>query len=324
MKLFIRDHLFISFVYFLQLVIILLVIELDHFQHIYTLLYAALLSTSLFAGYLVYRYISHRSFYMRLSAPLSSLEDFTIQQPSAPLPDALNRILKEQHHFYSQELYSSKYKVDEHIHFMNQWVHQMKTPISVIHLLAQDIEDPMSGSIEDELDRLRKGLDLVLYSARLDTFDRDFHVESFSLHEMIRAITSSQKRLFIRSRVYPDNQVNPAILVTSDEKWLSFVILQVLTNSVRYTTTPGGRIIFKTRENSEQTILEIIDHGVGIPKSDLARVFDPYFTGENGRAFQESTGMGLYLVKKICEKLGHQIAIDSAVNKGTTVRIIFQ
>jgi OmpR family two-component system sensor histidine kinase YxdK len=324
LKLFIRDHLFISFVYFLQLGIILLVIGLDHFQHIYTLLYAALLSTSLFAGYLIYRYVSHRSFYMRLSAPISSLEDFTIQQQSAPLPEALNRILKEQHYFYSQELYSSKYKSDEHIHFMNQWVHQMKTPISVIHLLAQDIEDPMSESIEDELDRLRKGLDLVLYSARLDTFERDFHVESFSLYKIIRIITSSQKRLFIRSRVYPDNQVNPSILVTSDEKWLSFVILQILTNAVRYTINPVEKIIFKAWENGDQTILEIIDHGVGIPKSDLSRVFDPYFTGENGRAFQESTGMGLYLVKQICEKLGHQVVIDSTVNKGTSVRIIFQ
>jgi signal transduction histidine kinase len=199
----------------------------------------------------------------------------------------------------------------------------MKTPISVIHLSIQDLDDELLESIDEELDRLKKGLEMVLFSSRLDMFERDFHVETIFLKELVRKLTSSQKRLFIRNRVYPELDIDPSLKVVSDEKWLSFVISQLITNSVRYTVKKGKKIVFRGSQLENKTVLEVIDQGVGIPKSDLPRVFDPYFTGENGREFQESTGMGLYLVKQICDKLGHRVEIESDVNSGTIVRIVF-
>jgi signal transduction histidine kinase len=154
-------------------------------------------------------------------------------------------------------------------------------------------------------------------------FERDFHVETIQLKELVRKLTSSQKRLFIRNRVYPELTIDPSLKVVSDEKWLSFVISQLITNSVRYTVEKGKKIVFRGSQLENKTVLEVIDQGIGIPKSDLPRVFDPYFTGENGREFQESTGMGLYLVKQICDKLGHRVEIESDVNSGTLVRIVF-
>jgi two-component system, OmpR family, sensor histidine kinase YxdK len=170
---------------------------------------------------------------------------------------------------------------------------------------------------------MKKGLDMVLYTARLDEFEHDFYIELLSLEEVVRSVTSSQKRLFIRNRVFPSFQLEEGLRITSDEKWLSFVLTQIITNAVRYTKEENQNIFVKGFKRGAKVILEIQDQGVGIPKSDLPRVFDPYFTGENGRNFRESTGMGLFLVKQICDKLGHRVEIESMLNRGTTVRIIF-
>jgi signal transduction histidine kinase len=310
-------------VYLLQLGVITFTYWLDGYDHVMTSLYAVFLSACLFMAYLAFRYITNRSFYQRLEKPLISMEDFTGEEKaSSPLAVSLQQLLKSQFLHYKNDLHNYKYKLEGHIQFINQWVHQMKTPVSVIHLMIQDEDDPRFTAIGDELDRLRKGLEMVLYTARLDTFDRDFYVETLELEKVVRAVTSSQKRLFIRKRVYPSFQFEGELRVTSDEKWLSFVITQLITNAVRYTIEEGRKIYFHGYHRGIRTILEIRDEGVGITPSDVPRVFDPYFTGENGRSFQESTGMGLYLVKQICEKLGHQIELESTVNKGTTVRIV--
>ncbi|QGQ48002.1 HAMP domain-containing histidine kinase [Metabacillus sediminilitoris] len=324
MKLFIRDHISLTFFYFVQLGVMILIFWLDGYKNQTTILYACFLSTCIFAGYLFYRFVTNKSFYKRLSTPISSLNDLSIELQSAPLPESLHHFQRQQIQNYQQELHKYKHKLDHHIQFINQWVHQMKTPISVIHLSIQDIEDDdLFESIDVELDRLKKGLEMVLFSSRLDHFERDFHVETINLNSLIRELTSNQKRLFIRNRVYPELSIDPSITITSDEKWLSFVISQLITNAVRYTVEKGRKIVFRGRKDETKTVLEVIDEGIGIPKSDLPRVFDPYFTGENGRAFQESTGMGLYLVKQICEKLGHHVDIESDSKSGTVVRISF-
>jgi signal transduction histidine kinase len=189
--------------------------------------------------------------------------------------------------------------------------------------MVQDKDEPTYIAIGDELDRLKKGLEMVLYSARLDEFEHDLYIETLDMETIVRSVISSQKRLFIRSGVFPAVQIEGRINIVSDEKWLSFVLTQLITNAVRYTVDEGRKIYFRGYSRGPRQILEIQDEGVGIPKSDLPRVFEPYFTGENGRSFQESTGMGLYLVKHICEKLGTQVELESTVGQGTVVRLAF-
>ena len=323
MKLFFREQFALIFFYILQLVVITVIYWLDGYHHLKISLYAAFLSGCLLVGYLFFRYITNRSFYQRLEEPLTSMEDFTSIVQKSPLAEGLQQLLKSQFRHYKTDLHNYKYKLEGHIQFINQWVHQMKTPLSVIHLMVQDEDDPRFHAIGDELDRLKKGLDMVLYTARLDTFERDFYVETLDLQTVVRSVTSSQKRLFIRKKVFPLIQMDGDLSVVSDEKWLSFVITQVMTNAIRYTVEENRKIYFKGFTRGINTVLEIRDEGVGIPLSDLPRVFDPYFTGENGRNFQESTGMGLHLVKQICQKLGHRLEIESIINQGTTVRIVF-
>ncbi|SMF90768.1 Signal transduction histidine kinase [Paenibacillus uliginis N3/975] len=327
MKLFLREQRPLIFVYIAQLLIITLVYWLDGYRNMSVSIYACLISGCLLAGYLIFRYVANRSFYKRLEQPHASPEpfqkEFSREPSQTPLAEALQQVLRSQFRHYTTDLHNYKHRIESHIQFINQWAHQMKTPISVIHLILQKKDDPDSTAIGDELDRLKKGLDLVLYSARLDTFERDFYVETLQLEQIVRSTASEQKRLFIRRRIFPSIDIEAGISITSDEKWLSFVLSQLITNAVRYTPSERGKLFFKGYRQDQDIVLEIRDEGIGIPGSDLPRVFDPYFTGENGRRYQESTGMGLYLVQQICSKLGHDLEIESTIGEGTTVRITF-
>ncbi|MEK3683905.1 sensor histidine kinase [Paenibacillus sp. FSL R10-2736] len=324
MKLFIREQSPLIIVYLAQLMMITLVYRLDGGSGVTVSLYAALLSTILLLGYLAYRYLTNRTFYERLMTVPVSLEESGGPAQNTPLAGSLRMLLAQQFRLYQNDLHNYRHKLEEHIHFINQWVHGMKTPLSVIHLMIQDKDGPPFTAIGDELDRLKKGLETVLYTARLDTFEHDFYVERLELSAVVRSVTSEQKRLFIRKRVFPVISVESGISITSDEKWLSFVITQLITNALRYTVEEGKFVHFHGYlEEQGRAVLEVRDEGVGIPPGDLPRVFDPYFTGVNGRSFQESTGMGLYLVKQICGKLEHEVEITSEVGKGTAVRIIF-
>lgn len=327
MKLFLREQRPLIFIYLAQLLIVTLIYWLDGYRNMSVSIYAGLISGSLLLGYLIFRFIANRSFYKRLEQPYASPEplqrEFSGEPSQTPLAEALQQVLQTQFRHYTTDLHNYKHRIESHIQFINQWAHQMKTPISVIHLILQKKDDPDSTAIGDELDRLKKGLDLVLYTARLDTFERDFCVETLQLEQIVRSAASEQKRLFIRRRIFPSIDVDPALTITSDEKWLSFVLSQLITNAVRYTPNERGTLFFTGYRQNEEVILELRDEGIGIPESDLPRVFDPYFTGENGRRYQESTGMGLYLVQQICSKLGHGLHIESVVGEGTTVRITF-
>ncbi|MDU5948896.1 MAG: sensor histidine kinase [Paenibacillus macerans] len=323
MRLFMREQRPLIAVYALQLIVITLVYWLDGYRHWTISLYAALLSTCLLAAYLVFRYVTNRSFYRRLEDPRAAIRGFGEAEPGSPLSDSLQQLLKTQHRYYLAEISEQQSKIEGHRHFINQWVHQMKTPLSVIHLMVQNDDDPKAVAIGDEVDRLRKGLEMVLYTARLDTFEHDFLVETLDLEQLVRSVVSAQKRLFIRRKVFPVIEMEKTLTIASDEKWLSFVLTQIVTNAVRYTTEENGKIRFRGFARGREAVLEIADQGVGIPESDLPRVFDAYFTGENGRSFQESTGMGLYLVKQVCGKLGHRVELESRAGRGTTVRIVF-
>jgi len=122
----------------------------------------------------------------------------------------------------------------------------------------------------------------------------------------------------------PKVEIDKSIQVYSDSKWLKYILEQVITNAVKYSRDKGKYITINTSENDEYVKLNIIDQGVGILKKDINRVFDLFFTGHNGRKFGESTGMGLYIVKKVCEYLQHEVFIESKVNEGTEVTIAFK
>ncbi|PEU71872.1 hypothetical protein CN411_33250, partial [Bacillus thuringiensis] len=160
---------------FAQLLIILFIYWFDGYPHILTALYSVFLGVFLLMGYLIYRYFSHRSFYKRLSTPMETLNESIKDSNLTPLSRALDKLLQTQYRYYQNQLKKWERKQQEQMTFMNQWVHQMKTPLSVIELITQDADDSQFESINEETERIKKGLEMVLYVARLETFEQDFH-----------------------------------------------------------------------------------------------------------------------------------------------------
>ncbi|MBS4201927.1 sensor histidine kinase [Bacillus sp. FJAT-49732] len=319
MKLFFREHIPLIIVNIVQMIAVLSIYIMDGYRNYHTALYALFIGIFLLTAYLFYRYFTHKDFYRRLSNPIHKLDEVNEILGFSSLPEALTHLLKSQHTEYMNQLHQQERTRNDHLTFINQWVHQMKTPLSVIQLITQEEDDERFTSIQEEVDKIGKGLDMVLYAARLEAFEHDFQVELVSLRKMTEQAISENKRLFIKNRVYPEIHIDQNILVDSDEKWLMFILNQLITNAVKYSTGISQKILIKGSDRS----LEVQDNGIGIPKSDIKRVFNPFYTGENGRLYRESTGMGLYLVKEVCDRLGHQVEIASEVEEGTTVKIKF-
>ncbi|QQK74833.1 sensor histidine kinase [Salicibibacter cibarius] len=234
---------------------------------------------------------------------------------------------------YREELDHYKSMQEQHQVFVTQWVHHMKTPVSVISLLTQQgkqqLEDRRSKTfldeINDENDRFRHGLELMLHLARLDHFAVDFVADEVDVVALLRELVNEEKRQFIRRNLFPEILVdNENLLVYSDQKWLRVVFHQLLLNALRYSRQgKGDRVTIAIFKEGDATLVEIQDRGIGIPAHDLPNIFSPFFTGDNGREKTESTGMGLYLSRMIADHLGHSLYAHSRVGEGTTMTVRF-
>ncbi|GED60183.1 sensor histidine kinase [Brevibacillus formosus] len=322
MKLFLRDQWPFAAFFLVQLILLIMIFAMDGYWNESLMIYVMFLSVFFAGAFLAIRYLSHRTIYQRLSKPVESLEELTQTYGNSPLCRAMDDISQEQYRLYKEQLHAYENKQRDHTTFIQQWVHQMKTPISVIHLLLQNEDDPTAESVREEVDRIKRGLETVLYIARLDRFEQDFLIEPVTLRSLVQNVLAENKRLFIRNQVYPEVKVDENWRVESDDKWLAFVLNQLLTNAVRYSAGKSNKVTIRAYERGGHAILEVQDYGIGIPAEDIHRVFKPYFTGENGRKYPESTGMGLYLVKEICGRLHHGVEMESEVGEGTTVRIV--
>lgn len=324
LKLFIKEY--ISFFIF-QLVLIgfmLVIFGLDGFRNVDTAIYMVSISLVLLTSFLIVRYMLRQKFLKQITQLPKKLED-ALQKNARTAEHAVTaEYLHELYKVYQYEVQALYARQNRHEKFMNQWVHQMKTPIAVLELLLQEEGELDKRSVQEEVDRLKRGLEMVLVNARLDNFEDDMQIEQVSLKAAVTKVINENKRLFITNRVFPDIQIHEDTVVTSDMKWLQFIIGQFVTNAVKYTFDPNKKVYLCAEEQDDGIILQIRDEGIGIPKSDLSRVTKAFFTGENGRKTGESTGMGLYLAKEICEKLGHELTIESEINIGTTVTVKFQ
>ncbi|WP_370642654.1 sensor histidine kinase [Tepidanaerobacter sp. GT38] len=325
MKIFLHDHIsFVLLYLFNMLFLFIFYRNLGGFETLENVYYFIFLSSFLLGVFLLYRYFSNKRLYDMLTKMPSKFEDTLSSAGTTPISVGVNKLLRAQYNLYQEQIQMYKRKQAEHLTFINQWVHQMKTPISVIHLILQENEgEPYVENIRQELERISRGLNMALNMARLTNFEHDFTVETVLLHSIAIEVVNEQKRYFIRKKVYPEVRIDPNMTVKSDKKWLKFIVEQLLVNAIKYTEGENKKVIVSAYDSEKGKVLEVKDRGVGIPKQDIRRVFEPFYTGENGRKFGESTGMGLYLVSEVCKKLGHQIEIESKPGEGTCVRIIF-
>ncbi|MDF1507967.1 sensor histidine kinase [Robertmurraya sp. DFI.2.37] len=324
MKLFLREHVLLIGIQLIQCILIPALFWLDGYRGLGVIIYAVFLSVVTLTAYLIYQYISRRNFYHRLQNSIETLDGSMETTEQAPISEALDQLLVSQYRLYLEEIQKAEERQDEHLLFMDRWVHQMKTPLSVIELTAQTLDEPESSSIREETERMRNGLNTVLYMARLRTIAEDFQIKPIRLAKLVHEVNQENKRFFIRNEVYPKLiEKKNDVIVESDEKWLFFLLSQLVHNAVKYSTGKTNQLVISIYIKAGEAVLEVKDFGIGIPVSDQKRVFNKFYTGENGRKYRESTGMGLYLVKEVVARLEHRIELESKVGEGTTVRLIF-
>ena len=222
------------------------------------------------------------------------------------------RLLSEEHNNYRTQ---TNRKYADMIDYYTVWAHQIKTPIASMRLHLQNEDSALSRTLTSDLHRIEQYVEMVLTFLRLNSESTDYVIKEYDLDKIIKQAVRKFSSDFIGrklSLVY--EPVNTTVI--TDEKWLSFVIEQVLSNALKY--TPAGSIAI-TLEN-EKT-LRIRDTGIGIAPEDLPRVFENGYTGYNGRADKKASGIGLYLCKRICNNLGHTITARSIVDVGTIIDI---
>lgn len=324
MKLFLRSHLSLIFVTTIQGIFVFVYYWFLGFQELDHLFYVFMIQVITIGIYLIYRWIQDIKLYRWLQKSNDD-ELYVTQLGKSVLAESIYERQSVLTELYENNLQQVKKDLNERVTFTNQWVHQMKTPLSVIHLMIQDNDEALFQAIRKELYRLEDGLKTVLYSSRLSMFEKDYSIEKIHLQNFMNEIIMENKRLFIQYKIFPRKYFpKDKLCVYSDKKWLQFVIGQIISNAVKYSTNKSDTLNIKIEKQEECILLEIKDFGVGIPSQDIRRVFEPYFTGVNGRLYHESTGMGLYLVKEIMGKLHHEIELQSEIGQSTTFKIYFK
>lgn len=237
------------------------------------------------------------------------------------LPESENEVeqryqqLIETLHYEKTSLISAADKrYDDAVTYFTMWAHQIKTPIAAMSLALQELDTEESRELSENLQKIEQYVEMALCYVRLDSETSDFVIRRYPLDDIIKQAVRKFSPQFIRRKiklVYEPTETD----VLTDEKWLLFVVEQLISNALKYTKNGSVEIVLKPEKT-----LSIRDTGIGIASGDLPRVFERGFTGNNGRADKKATGIGLYLCRRICKALGHEIEIRSGKN-GTEVLI---
>jgi signal transduction histidine kinase len=203
------------------------------------------------------------------------------------------------------------------VDYFTLWAHQIKTPIAAMNLLIQTEEYEQRAELSMELFKIEQYVEMVLQYLRLDHTSSDFVINRYSLDDMVKQAIRKYAKMFIRKKIKL-TYTNLNVDVLTDEKWLVFVIEQILSNAIKYSNHETISIYM---DPLKEKTLVIEDTGIGIAPEDLPRVIEKGYTGYNGRADKKSTGIGLFLCKQILSKLSHTFSIESQVGKGTRVLI---
>ena len=281
------------------------------------ILYPALLCALLGAGMLCLHFRHVRQKHRRLEQIKALTDDVLASLPAVENIDdadyqAILQIMQDEQARLQTEA-STRYA--DMIDYYTVWAHQIKTPIASMHLTLQNEDTPLARKLSAELFRIEQYVEMVLAFLRLDSTSTDYVFREQALDGIIRDAVRKFAGEFIGRGIRLEYEPIADTVIT-DEKWLSFVLEQVLSNSLKYTRTGSIRIYVEAHKT-----LCIADTGIGIAPEDLPRIFEKGYTGYNGRSDKKASGLGLYLCKRVCDRLGHTVSVTSVPDQGTVVRI---
>lgn len=277
--------------------------------------------------FIVLDFFSKRKFYNELIEVSNKLDKKyllpeVIKKPKSYEGQMLYDVLEESNRAMHEHVNEYKIMQSEYREYIEAWVHEIKTPIALTKLVAENSEGKTRTIIQKEAKKIEGYVEQVLYYSRSTDVSKDYIIKEFEIKEIIKRVIRNNRYDLINGKFQVDIE-NVTGRVISDEKWVEFIINQIVVNSIKYRKDSNPKIIAYTRQDNDKVILTIEDNGIGIIDKDIDKAFNKGFTGYNGRRFGKSTGIGLYLCKKLCLKLGLNITLTSEYEKGTKVNIVF-
>ena len=310
--------------YFILVIFILLIVDITLFldpnlsESIDTLIYINMLSiltTIIFIIMGYSRYKRELNQFIHNIKENSNMEDNYIDKE-------IKSIIEEK----KEEVDSLRNELEEINDYMTNWIHEVKIPISVLQMIGKRINEvdssrEISKQINSQVSRIDKLVEQAMYSSRAGNYNSDFLINEVDLGQVVKEVIKKNKYQFIYNKIdLQVSEINKTIL--TDKKWITHIIELILDNAIKYSDV-GGKIEVYLKENKKGCELHIKDYGMGIVPQDIDRIFDKGFTGQNGRKRTKSTGMGLYISKKILNKLSHDINVISKANEFCDVYITF-
>ena len=322
---YLKEHIYIAFI-FLWLLFSLETLMLTVHAGLFFTIYLPVSLCLSFFGVTIPAYAREKRYLTKLSDTVNSLDQKYL------LPEMMSEGQSQpERHLYqllaevSKSMYEhvKRYKMDmaDYREYIELWIHEVKVPIAAARMILFNHPFEQSEELTDELSRIEKYTEQALFYARSSSVEKDYLIREFPLKTIVdNAILLYKKTLIgLNAQIQLDHL---DITVLSDSKWLLFILCQILDNSIKYRSERLMLHIY-AEEKNQSVILYLDDNGIGVSAEDIDRVCDKGFTGENGRKYGKSTGLGLYLCKKLCRLLGHDMHVSSAKNSGFQVSITF-
>ncbi len=244
-----------------------------------------------------------------------------IKKPKREENLAYYKILKIANKSMLENVAKVKIAQKDYKDYIESWVHEIKIPITSSKLLCENNKSEITNKIDEEIEKINNYVEQALFYARLEQVSNDFMISKINLADVVTNVLARNKKIMIQNNIKVEVE-NVIITAYSDEKWLEFILNQVIINSIKYKKGQNAIICISGTENKENVLLKIKDNGIGIKKSEINRIFDKGFTGTNGRNQKKSTGIGLYLCQRLSEELDMKITVESEENEYTEITII--
>ena len=275
----------------------------------------------------IYDYFNRKKYYDNLFKNLDGLDKKyfiaeILESGDFIESNIIYSVLEECTKSMKDEVVYLKRNINDYKEYIETWVHEIKTPIASARLILENDEGYINKSVLEEIEKVEGFIEQVLFYARSSTVERDYIIKKIPLKNSINSVIRKNASILIEKRVKIQLE-DIEKKVYCDSKWIEFILQQIISNSVKYMDKDEKYIKIRCLEKDKNIILKILDNGIGISEKSIEKVFEKGYTGENGRKYNNSTGMGLYLCKKLCLKLGLGISIKSKLGVGTEVTIVF-
>ncbi len=278
---------------------------------------------------IIIEYVNKNRYYKKLFKLLYELDDKylineIIEKPNFIEGRVMNEILEEVNKSMIENVNKYKYSLEDYKEYIEMWIHEIKLPIATSKMIIENNKNEVTKSIDEEIDKIENYVEQALFYARSNAVEKDYYIRKTSFSEIVNEVILKNKSFMLEDKVSV-NLHDLSLNVNTDSKWIVFILNQIIQNSIKYKKPNENlEIEIYANQGKENIALYLKDNGMGIKQGEVPRVFEKGFTGTNGRNInKKSTGIGLFLCKKLCDKLGILISISSEEKIGTETKLVF-